>query len=393
MATASAPRPVNSTGRRVLVIDDEPAVLRVLGLLLERHGFSVASADNARDALKLVEKDKFHAILTDIIMPELSGVDFLRELRRHDLDVPVILMTAGPTLDSAIEAIEYGAQQYLLKPVEPDALVQAVGRAAALGELARYKRDALAKASKEALPYGDRKTLEAVLNQAFGTIHVVFQPVVSMKEKTLLGYEALMRCDEALFANYATLLHAADRIGWRTALERTIYQRIAAASTELPDGAVLFVNVHPHDAQEGLLVGAESPLEPIARNVVLEVSEHATVEQLDAMAGQIDRLRGAGFRIAVDDVGTGPAGLLAFARMTPDFVKLDRTLMMGCDQDAARLRMVRGMFALTREIGVPMIAEGVETTGERDALLAMGADLAQGNLFGKPGATFGAPAL
>jgi len=393
MATASAPRPVNSTGRRVLVIDDEPAVLRVLGLLLERHGFSVASADNARDALKLVEKDKFHAILTDIIMPELSGVDFLRELRRHDLDVPVILMTAGPTLDSAIEAIEYGAQQYLLKPVEPDALVQAVGRAAALGELARYKRDALAKASKEALPYGDRKTLEAVLNQAFGTIHVVFQPVVSMKEKTLLGYEALMRCDEALFANYATLLHAADRIGWRTALERTIYQRIAAASTELPDGAVLFVNVHPHDAQEGLLVGAESPLEPIARNVVLEVSEHATVEQLDAMAGQIDRLRGAGFRIAVDDVGTGPAGLLAFARMTPDFVKLDRTLMMGCDQDAARLRMVRGMFALTREIGVPMIAEGVETAGERDALLAMGADLAQGNLFGKPGATFGAPAL
>jgi len=393
MATASAPRPVNSTGRRVLVIDDEPAVLRVLGLLLERHGFSVASADNARDALKLVEKDKFHAILTDIIMPELSGVDFLRELRRHDLDVPVILMTAGPTLDSAIEAIEYGAQQYLLKPVEPDALVQAVGRAAALGELARYKRDALAKASKEALPYGDRKTLEAVLNQAFGTIHVVFQPVVSMKEKTLLGYEALMRCDEALFANYATLLHAADRIGWRTALERTIYQRIAAASTELPDGAVLFVNVHPHDAQEGLLVGAESPLEPIARNVVLEVSEHATVEQLDAMAGQIDRLRGAGFRIAVDDVGTGPAGLLAFARMTPDFVKLDRTLMMGCDQDAARLRMVRGMFALTREIGVPMIAEGVETTGERDALLAMGADLAQGNLFGRPGATFGAPAL
>ncbi|NCX13618.1 MAG: response regulator, partial [Betaproteobacteria bacterium] len=59
-------------------------------------------------------------------MPEMTGVEFLRELRRHDLDVPVILMTAGPTLDSAISAIEYGAQQYLLKPVEPDELVKAV---------------------------------------------------------------------------------------------------------------------------------------------------------------------------------------------------------------------------------------------------------------------------
>ncbi len=355
--------------------------------------FAVALASNARDALKLVEKDKFHAILTDIIMPELSGVDFLRELRHHDLDVPVILMTAGPTLDSAIEAIEYGAQQYLLKPVEPAALVQAVGRAAALGELARYKRDAYAKSANDALPYGDRKTLETVLNQAFGTITIVFQPVVSMREQTLIGYEALMRCDEALFSSYATLLSAADRIGWRTALERTIYQRIAAASTELPDGALLFVNVHPNDAQEGLLVGAEAPLEPIARNVVLEVSEHATVEQLDAMAAQIDKLRGAGFRIAVDDVGTGPSGLLAFARLKPDYVKLDRTLLAGLDTDEARLRMVRGMYALTREIGVPMIAEGVESSGERDALLAMGADFAQGNLFGKPAGSFTAPSL
>jgi EAL domain-containing protein (putative c-di-GMP-specific phosphodiesterase class I)/CheY-like chemotaxis protein len=393
MAIAAVPHTVNANGRRVLVIDDEPAVLRVLGLLLERHGFAVSSADNARDGLRLVEKNKFHAILTDIIMPELSGVDFLRELRRHDLDVPVILMTAGPTLDSAIEAIEYGAQQYLLKPVEPEALVQAVGRAAALGELARYKRDALAKASKEALPYGDRQTLEAVLNQAFGTIHVVFQPVVSMRAKKLIGYEALMRCDEALFASYNTLLTAADRIGWRTALERTIYKRIAAASTELPEGAVLFVNVHPNDAQEGLLMGAEAPLEPIARNVVLEVSEHAPVEQLDAMAGQIDRLRGAGFRIAVDDVGTGPSGLLAFTRLKPDFVKLDRTLLARLDEDESRLRMVRGMYALAREIGVPMIAEGVESTGERDALASLGADYAQGNFFGKPTATFAAPVV
>ena len=129
--------PLPTGTRRVLVIDDEPAVLKVLGLVLQRRGFAVDTMSSAKAALAQLPQQKYHAILSDIIMPEMSGVEFLRELRRHDLDVPVILMTAGPTLDSAIDAIEYGAQQYLLKPVEPDALVKAVGRAVALGELAR----------------------------------------------------------------------------------------------------------------------------------------------------------------------------------------------------------------------------------------------------------------
>jgi EAL domain-containing protein (putative c-di-GMP-specific phosphodiesterase class I) len=379
--------------RRVLVIDDEPAVLRVLGLLLERHGFAVDTVANARDGLKLLEKEKFHCVLSDIIMPELSGVDFLRELRRHDLDVPVILMTAGPTLDSALDAIEYGAQQYLLKPVEPESLVQSVGRAAALGELARLKRQALAMTTKDALPYGDRATLEAVLKRAFDTIRVVFQPIVSMTQRRLVGYEAFLRCDETLFASYAALLAAADRIGWRTTLSKTIYQRIGHDCADLPDGALLFVNIHPLDAQEGMIVGGEAPLEPIAGSVVLEVSEHAPAEQLDALAAALPKLRSAGFRVALDDLGTGPSGLVAFTRLSPDFAKLDRTLHAGLDADPQRQKVVRAMYALCAELGVPIIAEGVETAAERDSLKSLGADYAQGNVFGAPAEGFETPSL
>ncbi|HEY4659700.1 MAG TPA: EAL domain-containing protein [Gemmatimonadaceae bacterium] len=391
MATATVQAP--SSARRVLVIDDEPAVLRVLGLLLERNGFRVDTVASARDALRLLEREKFDVVLSDIIMPELSGVDFLRELRRHDLDVPVILMTAGPTLDSALDAIEYGAQQYLLKPVEPEALVKSVGRAAALGELARLKRQALTMTTREALPYNDRATLEAVLKRAFDTIHAAFQPIVSMKERRLMGYEALMRCDETLFASYGALLAAADRIGWRTTLSKTIYQRIGRACAELPEGALLFVNVHPLDAQEGMIVGGEGTLEPIARSVVLEVSEHAPPDQLDVMASSLKKLRGAGFRIALDDLGTGPSGLVAFTRLSPDFAKLDRTLLAGLDADPQRQKVVRAMYALCAELGLPLIAEGVETAAEREALRSLGADLAQGNVFGAPAAGFEGPTL
>lgn len=389
MTASPAITPVGA--RRVLVIDDEPAVLRVLGLLLQRNGFAVDSAADASEGLKQLETNSYHCVLSDIIMPGLSGLDFLRELRRHDLDVPVILMTAGPTLDSALDAIEYGAQSYLLKPVEPEALVQAVGRAAALGEMARAKRTALAKTSTEALPYGDRATLEAVLKRAFDTIRVVFQPIVSMREERLVAYEALMRCDETLFASYKVLLAAADRIGWRTTLSRTIYQRIAQACSELPEGALLFVNIHPQDAQEGLIMGGDAPLEPIARQVVLEVSEHAPADQLDGLAAQAPKLRSAGFRIAIDDLGTGPSGLSTFGRLTPEFTKLDRSMLAGLDSDPKKEKIVRAMYAMCAVLGVPIIAEGVETPGERQALIALGADLAQGNEFGAPANSFAVP--
>jgi EAL domain-containing protein (putative c-di-GMP-specific phosphodiesterase class I) len=383
-ATVSAP----PGARRVLIIDDEPSVLRVIGLLLERHGFAVASASNAREGLSLLAEKGFDVVLTDIIMPELSGLDFLRELRQHDLDVPVILMTAGATLDSALDAIEYGASQYLLKPVEPEALVTSVGRAAALGELARMKRAALAVQAGKAIPYGDRTTLEAVLTRTFATIHAEFQPMVSMKRKRVLGYEALMRCDEMLFSSYDALLYAAERVGWRTALARTIYQRIGQDCGDMPEGALLFVNMHPLDAQEALLTGSGAPLEPIANSVVLDVRESVAGEQLGALTAALSDLRGAGFRIAIDNVGTGTSGLEIFDKLLPDFAKLDRSAFAGIEKNPNRQRTVRAIYAMFASLEVPLIAGGVETAGERDALLDAGADLAQGKLFGAPSKKF-----
>lgn len=388
---SAAPAPLTSAARRVLVIDDEPAVLKVIGLVLQRRGFAVDTMSSAKAALAQIPQQKYHAILSDIIMPEMTGVEFLRELRRHDLDVPVILMTAGPTLDSAIDAVEYGAQQYLLKPVEPDALVTAVGRAVALGELARAKRDALTGGGPRPVSLDERADLEAVLKRAYGSIRIAFQPIVSMKARSLFGYEALMRCDEALFTSYAALLTASERVAWRPLMARTIYQRIASACADLPDDALLFVNVHPWDAQEGLLTGSDAPLEPLARSIVLEISDRTPAPHVEAFANGLPALRGAGYRVAVDDLGTGGSGMGIYTRLTPDFVKLDGRLVGGIDTDVASARMTRGMYALCRELGVTVIAEGVESAGERDALLAIGADLAQGHRFGMPGATFDAP--
>jgi EAL domain-containing protein (putative c-di-GMP-specific phosphodiesterase class I) len=261
----------------------------------------------------------------------------------------------------------------------------------ALGELARAKREALAGGGRKSVSLSERADLEAVLKRAYDTIRIAFQPIVSMRSNTLFGYEALMRCDETLFGSYAALLAASERVAWRPLMARTIYQRIATACSELPDGALLFVNVHPWDAQEGLLTGPEAPLEPLARSIVLEVSDRTTALQIDAFANGLAGLRGAGFRIALDDLGTGGLGMSLYSRLAPDFAKLDRAIVAGLDGDEGTARMTRAMVAMCRELGVPVIAEGVETTGERDALAAVGVDLAQGHVFGRPAPTFEAP--
>jgi EAL domain-containing protein (putative c-di-GMP-specific phosphodiesterase class I) len=97
------------------------------------------------------------------------------------------------------------------------------------------------------------------------------------------------------------------------------------------------------------------------------------------------RLRNLGFRIAVDDLGAGYAGLSSFSQLEPDFVKLDMSLVRGIDASSSKSSLVRSMVHVcTQELGMRVVCEGVETKAERDTLEGLGADLLQGYLFGKP---------
>src|SRR5205807_5444381 len=98
----------------VLLVDDEPAVLRAFKRALERADHQVATALDGQSALELVRSGgRFDVIVSDLNMPRLSGTEFLRAIREHDLDVPVVLASGEPTLQSALEAVEHGAFRYL----------------------------------------------------------------------------------------------------------------------------------------------------------------------------------------------------------------------------------------------------------------------------------------
>lgn len=377
---------------RLLLVDDEDEVRRAFERLLAREGYEIESASNGREAFEKVAAGAFDVIISDVAMPEMNGVEFLRKVRERDLDVPVILITAAPELTAAIRAVELGAFRYLTKPVQPRQLFEVVERAHQLHRLARLKREALKLVGDGGHALGDRASLEARFDAALGGIKLAYQPIVSVKERAVLAYEGLLRTDEATLARPDHFLAAGERLGRLHDLGRLARAAVARDAATAPEHARLFVNVHAQDLMDEMLYEPATPLAGIARRVVIEITERAPLDNIRDLRDRVARLRKLGFRIAVDDLGAGYAGLTALAHLEPEVAKLDMTLARGIDEDAAKQRIVRSMVSLCQEMKVEMMVEGVETAAERDTLIACGCDTFQGYFFSRPGFGFATPA-
>ena len=125
------------TGKRILVVDDEAKMRRVLEIMLQKMGHEVVSAGNGVEALQCIEKGAVDLVITDLRMPEMDGIELLTELRAREILTPVIVITAYGTIESAVDAMKRGACDYILRPFDIDTLELAVGRVFATEELAR----------------------------------------------------------------------------------------------------------------------------------------------------------------------------------------------------------------------------------------------------------------
>ena len=113
---------------KVLVVDDEPSILRLLNEALTQWGYQVTTAANAREAIEALRTGLFDAAITDIRMPDMSGLELLRKIKKHDDAIEVLVMTGYPTIASAVEALKEGAYDYLSKPLILDELRHLMAR-------------------------------------------------------------------------------------------------------------------------------------------------------------------------------------------------------------------------------------------------------------------------
>jgi EAL domain-containing protein (putative c-di-GMP-specific phosphodiesterase class I) len=371
----------------VLIVDDEPGLLRTYAASLIAAGFEVCQAQNGREAVQQLGHRHFDAIVSDISMPELDGLGLLRAVREQDLDVPVVLATGSPDVDTAMMAVEYGALRYLRKPITLAALVLVVQQAVRLGKMARLKRDALALVGDRTKELGDRTSVEVSFRRALQSMWMAYQPIVRYSERRIIAYEALLRSSEPTLPHPGAIVDAAQRLGKLTELGRAVRRHVAEtiSTSTVPQ---VFINLHPRDLLDDELYFSEAPLTRIAQKVVLEITERASLDDIKDVPTRVATLRDLGFRLAVDDMGAGYAGLSSIAQLSPEVMKIDMILVRGIDAHPTKQKLVAAMAKLCLEMGVLVIAEGIETPAERDMLVQLGCDVMQGYLFAKPDRPF-----
>jgi two-component system phosphate regulon response regulator OmpR len=125
----------------ILIVDDEPYLRQSLSLILQRNGYQVTTAGNAAEALRYLEAGVFHLAFLDIKMPDKDGIALLTEIRSKYPCMPVFILTAHATLDTAMQAVRLGANDYLLKPVDPEIILGRVREALKGQQLPQRRRE------------------------------------------------------------------------------------------------------------------------------------------------------------------------------------------------------------------------------------------------------------
>jgi EAL domain-containing protein (putative c-di-GMP-specific phosphodiesterase class I) len=268
--------------------------------------------------------------------------------------------------------------RYLLKPCTPSDLILAVDQA-----LEAH----LVQQGHVTTP---RMRLD--LDDVLAELQVQVQPIFGLDRGEIFAHECLLRLPERFHACPTDVLDVAEQQDRLWGVERAIRRVIAARIPERPDESLVFVNVHPKSLLDPELFDRRDPLASYAAAVVLEITERSALTDVPDLPDRVAALRRLGYRVAIDDLGSGYSGLTSFASLMPDFVKFDRELIQGIHEASAKRKLVQSFVTVCAGLGVQTIAEGVEDERDLAAIRLMGCGYVQGFLLARPAPAFFAPA-
>lgn len=377
---------------RVLVAEDDPTVRDALEALLrsERSLELAASVGDAPSAVAAAMRDQPDVALVDVRMPG-GGASAARGITSCAPGTRVLAFTAHDDRETVLEMLEAGAIGYLLKGDSIDEIAEAIRRAAdgqaplsaevagdvideLLGQIS-VDRQAATRARRR------EKRIRRMIDED-DRLSIVFQPICSLSGRTV-GAEALARFHGPPKRAPDRWLAEAGTVGLRIELELEAAKRALSALPSLPPDIYLSVNLSPETLRSAsfrkLLLENADPA-----RIVVEVTEHARIDDYERLNVAFDRLREVGVRLAVDDAGAGFASLRHILRLAPHFIKLDRTLIDGIQADRSRQALAAGLISFADKIEATIIAEGIERSVEVDALRELGVDYGQGFFIAKP---------
>lgn len=227
-----------------------------------------------------------------------------------------------------------------------------------------------------------REVLARIITE--GGPNMVYQPLVDMRahrvgDERILGYEALARFS---FASPPLWFEVAGSLGMRLDLELAAIEAGVAGFVPADPRGFLALNLSDVTLCSTRLLDGIAGLDP--GRVVLELSEVAVIKSYETTRRHIDALRDRGIRLAVDDVGAGEIDIWHILRLEPAVIKVDASLVRDIEHTPRTRAMIRGISAMAQDLGIMVVAEGIETKDEEEQLLHLGVEYGQGYLFGRP---------
>lgn len=373
---------------RLLVADDEKAVVDVLEALIRSEADLrfVGSARDAEGAIALAVKERPDVALLDVRMPGGGGLRAAREITRRCPQTRVIALTAHEDEATIISMMGAGAHAYVPKGESTARILREIHRGAERAPLSDAVAGVLSGEGKRTLdPAERRQTQRARIREVLDdkALSAAFQPIFDVETGTIVGAEALARIARLPVRGADSWFAEAAAVGLGSELELAAVAAALEAMTEVPPHAFVAINVSPQTVAEPAfeeLMGSAP-----GERIVIEITEQAAVEDYAALNAVLNRLRGAGVRIAVDDVGAGIASLHHVVMLAPEFLKIDRSLTEGVESDPARHAVVAALTSCASHLGATVVAEGVAATDQLKELIRLGVDLVQGFLLAEPG--------
>jgi diguanylate cyclase (GGDEF)-like protein len=244
------------------------------------------------------------------------------------------------------------------------------------------------EATPETSPEASAAVAEVI---ARGQLRPVYQPIIAVDGGLVLGYEGLIRpMPPAPFDNPLALFAAAAASGHLVGLDLTCVETLVKGARTLPAAQFLSVNLSPRTV-EAPEFNAASLLSILARHgfpadrLVLELTEHEPITDIDRVRDKLDACRRAGIRLAADDLGAGNAGLRLLSELRFDVLKVDLTLIQRSAQGGPSSEVVQSVVGLAARTGALVIGEGVEYPEQLQLLASLGVGAGQGYLLGRPG--------
>lgn len=375
----------------VMIVDDSEVVRdAVTDLLAADAAFEVVgTAGDAASAAALATGVSPDVAIVDVRMPG-GGPAATAAIRRASPRTRVVAYSAHEDREGVLAMVAAGAMAYLSKGTPARELKSAIadvvaGQSRFSPAPATAVLDELGVRLRVAQTWGEwaearRRRVHDVLDQPT-LLDIALQPVIELRGRSQAGAEALSRFppEDGVRRGPDEWFTDAWDAGLGVSLELLAIRRALRLLDRA--GGWLSINVSPETLLDDVLPGL---IAPVAERVVLELTEHTPVDDYAPVQRRAAELRGAGARLAIDDVGAGFASLRHIVSLRPQHLKLDRSLTHGVENDPARRTLTRGLVAFARELDATVVAEGIETERQLEIMAELGVDHGQGYYLGRP---------